>query len=62
MSAVRVGVAEAPDAAGRDEAPPTGSAVFGAGTTGATDRSPGVDAPEGGRGPGRAGDAAADAA
>ena len=57
MFAMRVGVAEAPDAAWVDEVPLAGPAVFGAGTTGATDRSPGVDTPEEGRG--RAGDAAA---
>ena len=55
-----VGVAEAPNAAGRDDAPLAGSAVFRAGTLGASDRSPGVDAPEEGRG--RAGDAEATAA
>ena len=47
---MRVGVAEAPNAEGRAEAPPVESAVFGAGTSGATNRSPGVDACEGGRG------------
>ena len=60
MFAMRVGVAELPDAAGRDQAPLAESAVFGARTSGATNRSPGVEAPE--RGRGRAGDAASTAA
>ena len=57
---MRVGVAEAPDAAWADEVPLAGPAVFGAETKGAKGRSPGVGAPEDGRG--RAGDAAAAAA
>ena len=47
---MRVGVAESPNAAGRADAPLVESAVFGAGTSGATNRPPGVDAPEVGRG------------